>query len=151
MRAVRALVLGALALALSGCGSLWPWGGGTKRPDPPAPTAKVGARVAWSLKLPAAGVGFAPVVAGGAVYAAAADGTLARVDPDSGRVAWQINAGRKLAAGVGSDGDVVVVASRDGTLLAFGTDGKPRWTAPLGAYHTFDKARSAVVRIADRP
>jgi isoleucyl-tRNA synthetase len=25
------------------------------------------------------------------------------------------------------------------------------WTAPLGAYHTFDKARSAVVRIADRP
>ena len=121
------------ALALAGCGSLWPWGGGTKRPEPPMPTAKAGARVAWSLKLPAAGVGFAPVVAGGAVYAASADGTLARVDPDSGRIAWQINAGRKLAAGVGSDGDVVVVAARDGTLLAFGADGKPRWSAPLGA------------------
>ncbi len=119
---------------LAGCGSWWPWSNSkAKLPDPPAASTTVPARAAWTAKLPAGGVGFAPVVANGALFAAAADGTVVRIDPATGRTAWQINAGKRLTAGPGSDGQVVVVASRDGALLAFDASGKAVWTAPLGA------------------
>ena len=127
-----ALLMGALAMA--GCGSFWPWSDSRpKLPDPPAASASLPARIAWTVKLPAGGVGFAPVVANGALFAAAADGTVVRIDPATGRTVWQVNAGKRLVVGPGSDGEVVVVASRDGTLIALDSAGKPRWSVPLGA------------------
>jgi outer membrane protein assembly factor BamB len=127
-----ALLVGALAMA--GCGSFWPWSDSRpKLPDPPTASASVPARTAWTVKLPAGGVGFAPVVANGALFAAAADGTVVRIDPANGRTVWQVNAGKRLVVGPGSDGEVVVVASRDGTLIALDSAGKPRWSVPLGA------------------
>lgn len=130
----RLLPVLALVALLSGCGSWWPWSSSApKLPDPPSPTTSLAARVAWSTRLPAGGVGFAPVVANGAVFVAAADGTLARLDPANGRTVWQINVGKRLTSGPGSDGDTVVVAARDGTLLAFNADAKPMWNTPMGA------------------
>ncbi len=128
------LSAGALALAaLGGCG-IWPWSSSKSRmPELPPLTAAARASLAWSVSLPAAGVGFQPVFAGGSVWAAARDGTVVRVDPASGQPLWRSNAGQPLQAGAGSDGEVVVVAGRDGSLIALDRDGKPKWTAPTGA------------------
>ena len=131
-QARRALVLAGLA-GLAGCGSFWPWSSGEKIPDPPAVTAPVAARQAWSLRVGPAGHGFAPVHAAGSVYAASSNGTVVRVDASSGQVLWRIEAGKRLSSGVGSDGDTTVVAARDGSLMAFGGDGRPRWSVQLGA------------------
>ncbi|MFP5460064.1 MAG: outer membrane protein assembly factor BamB [Gammaproteobacteria bacterium] len=132
-RSARRLIVLAGLAGLAGCGSFWPWSGGSaKIPDPPAVTAPVAASQAWSQRLGPAGLGFAPVFAAGSVFAASSSGTVARVDAASGRLVWRIEAGKRLSSGVGSDGDTTVVAARDGSLLAFDADGRQRWSAQLG-------------------
>jgi len=133
-RCGRAVALLAATLALAGCGSFWPWSGSSKpeMPNPPQVTAPVAARVAWTVRLGPAGVGFMPVFAGGSVYAASAQGGVARIDPASGEVRWRVDLGRRLSAGAGSDGSVVVVAAADGTLIALDANGALKWTAELG-------------------
>ncbi len=68
-----------------------------------------------------------PAVVGTSVYAAAADGTLARYD--NGGQVWRINAGQPISGGVGADGSLVVVATAKGEVLAFDNTGKTLWTA----------------------
>jgi outer membrane protein assembly factor BamB len=68
-----------------------------------------------------------PAVVGSSVYAAAQDGTLARFD--NGGQVWRINAGKPVSGGVGSDGQLVVVATPKGEVLAFDSSGKALWTA----------------------
>src|SRR5690606_5794821 len=81
-RTAGGLLLASLT-ALAGCGSFWPWSSSApKMPEPPPVTAPVAASQPWSLRLGAAAQGFSPVYAGGSVFAAAADGTVVRVDPD---------------------------------------------------------------------
>jgi outer membrane protein assembly factor BamB len=121
-----------LALGLAGCGIF-----GEKREPPealPAPAGGASVERVWNTALGAAsGVGFAPAVAGGSVWAAAESGTLMRIDAQSGRMLWRVDAGSRLTAGVGTDGSVAVVASRDGSLIAFDAEGQRLWTVPLGA------------------
>jgi outer membrane protein assembly factor BamB len=92
----------------------------------------VAVRAAWRVSLDSAKDAFLqPAVLEDAVYAAGGDGTLVRIDPASGHVVWRVKTGSKLSAGVGSDGSVVVVATARGTVLAFGADGRPLWTAQV--------------------
>ncbi len=93
-------------------------------------------RVAWSGSAGAmqtsgnvGAVNFAPTYAGSSVWFAAADGNVTRVDAGTGRVEWRVNVGKPLIAGVGSDGDTVIVAARDGTLIAMDSAGKTKWTS----------------------
>ncbi|RPH59369.1 MAG: outer membrane protein assembly factor BamB, partial [Burkholderiales bacterium] len=134
MRRRLGLAAGAIALgALGGCG-LWPWSSSRPvLPELPPITAPASARLAWTLPLPGAGVGFQPVFAGGSVWAAARDGTVVRVDPASGRAMWRSNAGQPLLSGAGSDGEMVVVGGRDGSLIALDRDGRPKWSVQTGA------------------
>jgi len=118
------------AVTLGGCGI---WSSRPKLPELPALATPANVRVAWSMSLPGGGVGFQPVLAGDSLWAAARDGTVVRVEPASGRVLWRAQAGQPLLAGVGSDGEVVVVAARDGSLIALDGDGKPKWTVQTGA------------------
>lgn len=118
--------------ALSGCSSLNPF---ASKPDPkyepvaltefkPALTV----RQLWSVSVGASGnYAFTPVVSGSKIYAAAADGSLVKIDAASGRADWRINAGSKLTAGVGAGLDVVAVAGEKGSLIAFDTNGKQLW------------------------
>lgn len=119
-------------LALGGC-SLF--GSGRKPLDPlPAITGTVRVAPAWSVALGArSGIGFAPIVAGDSVWVAAQDGTVMRVATDTGRVTWRTSLQRVLTAGVGTDGSLAVVATRDGALVALGDDGAERWSVPVGA------------------
>ncbi|MCL4746247.1 MAG: outer membrane protein assembly factor BamB [Burkholderiaceae bacterium] len=130
---VALLVLG--ALALGGCGSFWPWSGPAKPkiPDPPAVSAPVPSRVAWTHRIGPSREGFTPVVAAGSVYAASSQGTVARLDAVTGAVVWQVDLGIRLTSGVGADGSIVAIAARDGTLIALDAQGQRKWSVPLGA------------------
>jgi len=134
-RGARRAAGATLVLALAGCGSFWPWSGPQKPPMPPPPevSAPVPARAAWTTRVGPAGVGFAPVVVGDSVFVASSDGRVARLEAATGRTQWQVDLGHKLTGGVGSDGDRVIVASRDGSLTALDGNGRQVWSVPLGA------------------
>ena len=131
--AVKLTCVGMVAL-VAGCSSWNPFASKTAPRNPPAALEDfkqtLTVRTTWSASIGKAGAFvFSPAVAGNSVFAAAADGTLARFDSGSGRAAWRINADAPLTAGVGSDGNTVAVAAEKGMLLAFDSDGKLRWKA----------------------
>ena len=70
---------------------------------------------------------FSPVQIENAVYAAAADGSLVKIDLVNGNVVWRINAGTSLTGGLGADGATIAVAGSKGMLMAFDHSGKLRW------------------------
>jgi outer membrane protein assembly factor BamB len=152
LRPMRALAGAAFVVALlAGCSSLsdssltswlrdipvpsFAWlTGGTKKPGPmPALTATVTPRINWQQSVGAAGPGIAPAVTSSAIYAAAKDGTLTRLDTATGRSIWRISAGRTLSAGPGADDTLVVVGTDKGDVLAFDPDGKSLWTARIAS------------------
>lgn len=136
----------ALALAAGGCSSLPSWmptipapsfdwfTGSSKAPGPlPELAPSVTPVIAWQAQVGKAAAGFAPMVTPDAIYAAAADGTVMRIDPTNGRAVWRISAGRTLSAGAGADGSVVVVGSDKGDVLAFDTNGTALWATKVGS------------------
>lgn len=139
------LAAGVAVLALAACSSLpswvptipapsWRWFGSSKKLGP-LPEIKPTAtpRIDWQAQLGKAGPGIAPTVGQAAVYAAAADGTLARFDPASGRQVWRTRVDKKLSAGVGADDTLVVVGTDKGEVLAYDTEGKPRWQVKVSS------------------
>jgi len=131
--AVSTLCIALLGLA-AGCSSLNPF---AKKPEPrnkPAalvdfkPTVAV--KTVWSASVGKADkYVFTPALVGNDLYAAAANGSITKLDVNTGTAAWKIDAGMPLTAGVGSDGDVVVVVGQNGVILAFDNQGKLRWKA----------------------
>jgi outer membrane protein assembly factor BamB len=151
-RGFRALGIAVVtALLASGCASLsespltswmtsiphpsFAWlTGQSKKPGPlPTVTGTVVPQVNWQQNVGQAGPGLAPAITTSAVYAAAADGTLMRLDPASGRVVWRVNAGQKLSAGPGADDALVAVGTDKGDILAFDADGKALWKARISS------------------
>ena len=108
--------------------------GGSRKPGPlPQLEAKVTPRIAWQQSVGSAAPGIAPSVTSSAIYAAATDGTLMRLDVATGRVVWKTSANKTLSAGPGAGDTVVVVGTAKGEVLAFDTDGKPLWTAHVSS------------------
>lgn len=104
------------------------------KPGPlPELTATATATIGWQVNVGRSRPGLSPAVTRDAVYAAASDGTLVRIELDSGRTVWRIAAGKTLAAGPGADDSLVVVATDKGDVLAFGPDGKPVWSARVSS------------------
>lgn len=140
MRAVVVPLL-ILAAALGGCATvsetasrLNPFSSSkSKIPELPPLKATLETRVLWSIDVGKAGdYVFSPAVVGTAVYAAAADGTLLKVE--NGKVVWRIKAAPALSAGVGSDGKRVLVGTARGEVLAFAAaDGKPLWQSRVSS------------------
>ena len=111
-KCVCALGMTAVVVSLSGC-FLFSWMTSKKVINPPAPLVEFKAtqtpRTLWKVSLPKSGVyEFSPALAGDSIYAAAADGTIIRVNAISGQTVWRIDAKMKLTAGVGNlvDADV---------------------------------------------
>ncbi|MCS6943979.1 MAG: outer membrane protein assembly factor BamB [Sutterellaceae bacterium] len=91
-------------------------------------------RILWQVHIGRArGAVLQPAVVENAVYAAAADGTVARIAPDTGQQVWRIQLDLNVSAGVGSDGLRVVVASPRGEVLALAPDGKELWRARVSS------------------
>lgn len=127
---IRSAVLALSVAALSGCSM---FSSSDARYDPAPLTeypAGVSATVGWTASVGSGGgYGFAPTVVGDAVFAASPNGNVVKLDLDSGAVQWQANAGSKLTAGAGSDGDTTAVASREGLVIAFDAQGAEKWRA----------------------
>jgi outer membrane protein assembly factor BamB len=120
--------------ALAACSSLNPFASKPAPRNPPAALQDfkqtLAVRTAWSTSVGNAGTFvFSPALANGSVFAAAADGSMVRIDADRGRLQWRFSAGLPLTAGVGSDGTTIAVAAEQGVLMAFDSDGKFRWKA----------------------
>lgn len=132
MRIVAKLAYTGVLIALAGCSSLNPFASKTVQRNTPAalvdfkPALPVA--TAWSASIGSAGdYTFSPAFAAGTVFVAAANGAVASLDAATGRAKWRMNAGMPLTAGVGTDGNTVVVAGEKGTVLAFDAEGKMRW------------------------
>ena len=127
----------------------------TDKPKPaelPANVAVLGVRQAWVAKLPAVTFPLQTDVSGDMLVVASADGTVVMLDSRSGKESWRGNAGAPLTAGVGSDGSIAAVVTRNNELVAL-ENGKVLWkqrltaesyTAPLVA------GRRVFVQAADR-
>jgi outer membrane protein assembly factor BamB len=127
-----------LAVWVGGCSWMPTWLGGTpSRSVEPArlPEFKqaLATRVVWRTNVGSGRSLFLrPAVLENAVFAAAADGTVVRLAPDSGQVVWKTDLKSRLSAGVGSDGFTVAVATPRGELIALGADGKEIWRTQVG-------------------
>ena len=111
----------------------WLTGGGHKPGPLPALNATVTPRISWQQSVGKAASGIAPAITASAIYAAAGDGTLMRLDPATGRVEWKVGAGQALSAGPGADESLVVVGTTKGDVLAFDTAGKARWNVRVSS------------------
>jgi outer membrane assembly lipoprotein YfgL len=138
--AARSFALASTLLALAGCSSisLPSWLGGAEKAKPAELTANpatLAVRQAWTAKIGAVNFPLTVNVQGSAVTLASSDGAIASFDAASGRELWRANAGSPLSAGVGSDGKVSAVVTRDNELVAFeGAKELWRQRLPVGAY-----------------
>ncbi|MDN4058857.1 outer membrane protein assembly factor BamB [Massilia sp. YIM B02769] len=140
MRITRKLVgVGVLAL-MTGCStlsSLNPFSSKDKTNEPAKLEelkASMAVRTAWKLDIgKAKGYQFSPALAGNTLVVASAEGDIARVEAADGRSMWRIKAGSNLTAGVGTDGNVIVVGAAKGVLMAFDMDGKALWKTQLSS------------------
>ena len=139
--AVRAT--GALALAtLAGC-SILPSGlslpsflsGAADKPKPaelqPNP-ALLAVSPAWTARVGQVGFPLSVNTSGGSLAVASGDGTVAVIDPATGRDLWRASAGAPIAAGAGSDGKLVAVITSANELVAISA-GKEAWRQKLSA------------------
>ena len=94
---------------------------------------KVQLRTLWQVRIGSAGIyTLAPAVVGNSVYAAAADGSLARFDGE--KQVWRVSTGQPISGGVGADGKLVVVGTAKGEVLAFdAATGKAAWKAQVSS------------------
>lgn len=98
----------------------------------PPIAAPIPVKVAWQVSLGDGRDAFLrPAVLEHAVFAAAENGDVVRVQPDTGKVEWRVKVTGPLGAGVGSDGFTVAVAGTRGEIYAFGADGNRLWEAQV--------------------
>ncbi len=72
---------------------------------------------------------FSPVAVGDAVYAAGANGSVAKIDAKTGKDIWRTKLSSDLSAGVGTDGTLTAVGALKGEVFVLGADGKQLWKA----------------------
>ena len=126
LRAQAAIILIAL---LSGC-----FGGASKpKPTELQPvTAVASARQSWNARIGKVDFPLQVSVSGATVALAGGDGTVAMLDAQSGRDIWRTSLKTPIAAGVGSDGKLAVVVTRDNDVVAL-QDGREVWRQKLTA------------------
>src|SRR4051812_21885568 len=94
------------------------------------PTATV--KIVWQTNVGASQrYVFSPAISGGSVYAASAGGQIVQLDAATGRVITRMDSKSPLSGGVGTDGNLVLVASAKGEVIALDKAGKQLWRAQL--------------------
>lgn len=69
----------------------------------------------------------------GIVYAVSAKGVIEGYEFAGGKQILTIKTGKPVSAGVGGDDQALYVGTAKGEVLAYGFDGKPKWTARVGS------------------
>jgi len=126
MRVAR-LAAPVLALWLAACAA-----------DKPTPAAlqpltpTIAGRQVWSAQIGTVSFPMQVAVRAGQFVVASDEGTVAALDAATGREAWRGQVGERLSAGVGSDGRLAAVVTRNQQLVLLDA-GAPRWRMPLDA------------------
>ncbi|MCY7319165.1 MAG: outer membrane protein assembly factor BamB [Ramlibacter sp.] len=137
IRFARPVLLLALSAVLGGCSMMPSWL--NRSADKPKPAelgpniALLQIRPAWNARIGAIGFPLTVSVNGAAVAVASGDGSVAQIDAASGRELWRASAGAPLSAGVGSDGRLVSVITRNNEILTFAGGAAPAWRQKLTA------------------
>jgi outer membrane protein assembly factor BamB len=136
--ATRSLLIAlAMAAGLSACSSLDklnPFSGdGKKALALPSLAAEERLSLAWKSGIGGAGeYSYVPAVVGGAVFVAARNGDVTRVE--NGAQIWRTSIGQVISGGVGSDGTLVVVGTPKSDVVALDAkSGKELWRARAGS------------------
>lgn len=139
----KTLIVVVMMVHVAGCSSLpsinpmnwWTSDSRPKMAELPVINNAVSLRVMWQSNLGLSRTTvFSPVLVGGSVYGAAADGSVTKVDAGNGRAAWRAVAAKDLTGGVGADGSLVVVGTADGEVIALEADnGAVRWRARVSS------------------
>lgn len=122
------LTMVAAALLVAGCSS-------TDKPKPtPLETvaAPIAGRLVWSLRLDSLTFPMLPTVREGEITLASGDGTVLAVQADTGREVWRSSVGGRIVAGVGTDGRMSAVVTRDNELVVL-EQGAVKWRQRLNA------------------
>jgi len=134
MRITQKLVGAGVLAVMAGCSTLNSINPFASKPkgNQPAPLVELkgsmAVRTAWKLDIgKSTDAVFSPAVIGATLVVAGGDGSIARVDAASGRVLWRIKAEGGLSAGVGTDGNLIVVGGNKGAVLAYDLEGKQLW------------------------
>jgi outer membrane assembly lipoprotein YfgL len=107
--------------------------------DKPKPTplepiaAPIAGRQVWNARLDRVTFPLSIAVDGDTLTVAGSDGNILALAADDGRVLWRAQAGTQINAGVGSDGRVVAVVTRDNELVVLEQGGSPKWRARLAS------------------
>lgn len=132
MRARSSLLrFGALALVAAlaaGCSS-------TDKPKPTALesyTPQIAGRQVWSVRLDKLDFPLVPTVREGEVTLASGNGNVVTLQADTGAEVWRGNAGAPIVAGVGTDGRMAAVVTRDNELVVL-ERGAVKWRTRLNA------------------
>jgi outer membrane protein assembly factor BamB len=124
------------------------------KPTPLAPIKpSVTARSVWTAQVgKSEGFHFRPVLSGGRVFTAAADGNITVLEEDNGRVAARLDTKKKLSGGVEVGDGKIFVGTLKGELLALDLTGKTLWTVLLAGEIIAPPSvmkKTLVVRTAD--
>ena len=137
-RGVRARVASALAATmavglLAGCSTFSSMFSAEKpKPKELEPiVAPITVRPVWNQSIGAVQFPLTVAVNGNVLTLAATDGSVVAVEADSGRAVWRVDVGAKISAGVGSDGSIAAVVTRDGELVAL-EGGRVKWKKVVG-------------------
>ncbi len=137
-KTVRSILVGlsvTLFVSLAGCG-MFDW---FSKPPPRHPPAalvsftpsKTPHRI-WSVNVGSSGnYVFSPAYTFDAIYSAATNGAVIKVDPSTGGEIWRKNVDVNLTTGAASDGSTVVVAGVKGILIALDSNGQEKWRVSL--------------------
>jgi outer membrane protein assembly factor BamB len=86
----------------------------------------------WQKKLAASKTAvFLPVYDNGALYVAAEDGNLVKLDPTTGQEIWRVETKLQLSGGVGANYGMVLLGTYKGEILAFDEAGNTLWEASI--------------------
>ena len=73
-----------------------------------------------------------PLLVGDSIYVASAEGRVASVDPESGRLRWKTDLDLALSGGVGHHGDSIFVGASEGLVMRLSADtGAEMWRATV--------------------
>ena len=139
MARYRALLLAPALLVAAGCSTITGWFSDDEYdPREPVELQKINEQVrlrsSWSRGVgDGQGEGFYkinPVLEGGIIYVASADGVVMALDAESGRVRWKNNLELALSGGVGHHAGSIFVGTSEGLVMRLSADsGEEIWRA----------------------
>ena len=143
MRALRSPILLLAALSLAGCAAVEKLSGKERIEDePPVQLTEIEQSVKvvqkWSYRLgggtPPRSVQLMPALYDGLLYAAATDGTVCAVEPNTGKTRWRTSIKQRISGAVGAGDDIVLVGTPEGEVVALDSStGDEVWSRQLSS------------------